>query len=147
MRPVAQGSSEQQRRLRGDRGASALELTFVAPALLLFLFFAIQAGLWFYGRAVAEQAAREGVSRLRLAQTEAVSDAVSADVQSAVERYASAVGRETLLAPRATTTYDAEGGKVSVTVEGSVITLVPGLDLRVTQRVFGEIERFEGDEG
>ena len=34
-----------------------------------------------------------------------------------------------------------------MTVQGSVITLIPGLDLQVTQRVFGEIERFEGDEG
>lgn len=147
MRPVASGSDGRFRRLRGERGASALELTFVAPALLLFLFFSIQAGLYFYGRAVAEQAAREGVSKLRLAQTEGVADDLSADVQTAVEAYATAVGRETLLAPEATTTYDAEGGKVSVTVEGSVITLVPGLDLTVTQRVFGEIERFEGDAG
>lgn len=147
MRPVAAGSAERPRRLRGERGASALELTFVAPALLLFLFFSIQAGLYFYGRAVAEQAAREGVSKLRLAQTEGISDSIRADVQTAVEAYASAVGRETLLDPKATTTYDADDGKVSVTVQGSVITLVPGLDLRVTQRVLGEIERFEGDEG
>ena len=147
MRPVAESSTERPRRLRGERGASALELTFVAPALLLFLFFSIQAGLYFYGRAVAEQAAREGVSKLRLAQTEGISDTIRADVQTAVEAYASAVGRETLLDPEATTAYDTDDGKVSVTVEGSVITLVPGLDLRVTQRVFGEIERFEGDEG
>lgn len=134
------------RRLRSDRGASALELTFVAPGLLLFIFFSIQAGLYFYGRAVAEQAAREGVSKLRLAQTEAISDSIRSDVQTAVEAYAVTVGRETLLDPKATTTYDADEGKVSVTVQGDVITLVPGLDLRVTQRVFGEIERFEGDE-
>jgi Flp pilus assembly protein TadG len=145
VRTVATGS--RRRRLRGERGASALELTFVAPALLLFLFFSVQAGLYFYGRAVAVQAAREGVSTLRLAQTDGVADAVRADVQAAVEGYASAVGRETLLDPEASTTYDAQEGKVSVTVEGSVITLVPGLDLRVRQRVLGEIERFEGDEG
>lgn len=134
------------RRLRGDRGASALELTLVAPGLLAFVFFTIQAGLYFYGRAVAEQAAREGVSRLRLAQTTTISDSIRDDVQTAVENYAVLVGRETLLEPEATTTYDAGSGKVSVTVSGSVITLVPGLDLEVTQRVFGEIERFEGDE-
>ncbi|MEX2292013.1 MAG: TadE/TadG family type IV pilus assembly protein [Mycobacteriales bacterium] len=143
---VAGAPRARSRRLRGDRGASALELTFVAPGLLLFIFFSIQAGLYFYGRAVAEQAAREGVSKLRLAQTEAISDSIRADVQTAVEAYAVTVGRETLLDPEATTTYDADEGKVSVTVQGSVITLVPGLDLRVTQRVFGEIERFEGDE-
>jgi Flp pilus assembly protein TadG len=146
VRAVAGARPTSPRRLRGDRGASALELTFVAPGLLLFIFFSIQAGLYFYGRAVAEQAAREGVSKLRLAQTEAISDSIRADVQTAVEAYAVAVGRETLLEPEATTTYSADTGKVSVTVQGRVITLVPGLDLRVTQRVFGEIERFEGDD-
>lgn len=131
--------------MRGDRGASALELTLVAPGLLVFIFLSIQAGLYFYGQAVAEQAAREGVSKLRLAQTEMISNSIRADVQSAVETYAAAVGRETLLDPQAVTTYNEVTGKVSVTVRGDVITLVPGLDLRVTQRVFGEIERFEGD--
>ena len=146
MRPVAVAPcTPPRRRLRGDRGASALELTLVAPGLLVFIFLTIQAGLYFYGRAVAEQAAREGVSRLRLAQTEQLSDAVRADVQTAVEAYAVAVGRETLLQPKATTTYDAGSGKVSVTVTGDVITLVPGLDLTITQQVFGEIERFEGN--
>lgn len=130
---------------RGDTGASALELTFVAPGLLLFIFLSIQAGLFFYGGAVAQQAAREGVSRLRLAQTAALSDAVAADVQAAVEGYAIALGRETLLRPRADTVYDAAEGKVTVTVTGSVITLVPGLDLTVTQQASGEIERFEAD--
>ena len=146
MRSVAGArSTTPSRRPRGHRGASALELTLVAPGLLVFIFLTIQAGLYFYGRAVAEQAAREGVSRLRLAQTEQISDAVRADVQTAVEAYAVAVGRETLLQPKATTTYDAGSGKVSVTVTGDVITLVPGLDLTITQQVFGEIERFEGN--
>ena len=119
----------------------------MTPAVLLLLFFSIQAGLYFYGRTVAQQAAREGVSKLRLAQTEGVSDSIRADVQTAVEAYAVAVGRESLLDPQATTTYDAVQGRVSVTVQGRIITLVPGLDLRVTQRVFGEVERFEGDTG
>lgn len=142
MRAIGRAAPE---RTRGDRGASALELSLVAPTLLAFIFFSIQAGLYFYGRTVAEQAAREGVSKLRLAQTETISDSIRGDVQSAVEAYALAVGRETLLGPKATTTYDGATGVVSVTVTGDVITLVPGLDLTVTQRVFGEIERFEGD--
>lgn len=146
VRAVGTSSLALRRRPAGDRGASALELSLVAPVLLLFLFTAIQTGLFFYGRAVAEQAAREGVSKLRLAQTEQISDEVREDVQESVERYARAVGRETLLAPVATSTYDADSGKVSVTVTGGVLTLVPGLDLDVTQVVVGEIERFEEDD-
>lgn len=135
------------RRLRGDRGASALELSLVAPVLLAFIFFSIQAGLYFYGRAVAEQAAREGVSKLRLAQTGDICKDIQDAVQASVEAYAVTVGRETLLDPVATIgcpVNDAEE-KVTVTVSGDVITLVPGLNLTVTQRVLGEIERFEED--
>lgn len=146
MRALADRPSARPRRPRGDLGASALEVSLVAPVLLFFVFFSIQAGLFFYGRAVAEQAAREGVSKLRLAQTEQISERIRADVQTSVERYASAVGRETLLKPKATTDYDGDTGKVSVTVRGEVITLVPGVKLRVTQVVVGEIERFEEDE-
>ncbi len=144
MRTLTDASQAPARRIRGDRGASAIELSLVAPGLLLFIFLSIQTGLYFYGRAVAEQAAREGVSRLRLAQTQAISDGIRDDVQRSVEAYAGIVGRETLLQPKATTTYDSVTGKVSVTVTGDVITLVPGVDLTVTQRVFGEVERFEG---
>lgn len=135
--------------LRDDRGASALELSLVAPGLMLFIFFSIQAGLFFYGQAVAQQAAREGVSRLRLAQTVEICKDIRTRVEESVEAYASGVGRETLLAPKATVACRPDPGddeKVSVTVEGRVITLVPWLDLRTTQVVFGEIERFEGNE-
>ena len=127
------------------RGATTLELTFVAPGLLLLVFLAVQTGLYYYGGTVAEQATREGVADLRLAQTGAVAADVDTRVQAAVEAYAAVVGRETLLAPRATTTYDEDTGKVSVTVRGRVLDLVPGLDLTVTQRAYGEVERFEGD--
>ena len=134
------------RRAGADRGASAVELAIVAPALLFLIFLSIQAGLYYYGRVVAQQAAREGVSQLRLAQDEAVAETVTEDVRSGVENYARTVGRETLLAPDADSTYDADAGTVSVTVTGRVISLVPGLDLTVTQQVTGEIERFESDE-
>ena len=55
-RPTADG--HRARWPRGDGGASALELTLFAPGLLVVIFFSIQAGLYFYGRAVDEQAAR-----------------------------------------------------------------------------------------
>lgn len=140
------GSRSRLRRARGDRGASAVELAIVAPGLLLLIFLSIQAGLFYYGRVVAQQAAREGVSQLRLAQDEAVAETVAEDVRSGVEAYARTVGRETLLAPHAESTYDADAGTVSVTVSGRVISLLPGLDLTVRQQVTGEIERFESDE-
>jgi TadE-like protein len=133
------------RRLRGDGGASALELSIVAPAVLLLIFFAIQAGLFFYGRTVAVQAAREGVSQLRLAQTPEIAADIEEDVEDGIEGYALALGREALLDPEAVSTYDEDVGEVSMTVTGKTITIVPGLTLTATGRAFGEIERFEVD--
>jgi Flp pilus assembly protein TadG len=133
------------RRLRGDDGASALELSIVAPAILALIFFAIQAGLFFYGRTVAVQAAREGVSQLRLAQTSQIAANIEDDVEDGIESYALALGREALLNPQATGTYDEDAGTVSMTVTGTTITLVPGLTLTATGAANGEIERFEAD--
>jgi hypothetical protein len=61
------------------------------------------------------------------------------------ERFASTVGRETLLGATATPSYDGRQGRVSMTVTGRVISLVPGLDLHVTQTAEGPVERFEAD--
>jgi Flp pilus assembly protein TadG len=122
-------------------------MAILAPALLFLIFFAVQAGLYFYGRAVAIQAAREGVSQLRLAPDDATAETIGADVREHTKDFALAVGRETLTSPAVTSTYDSDAGKVSMTVTGTVITLVPGLTLRVTESVHGRIERFEPDTG
>lgn len=129
-----------------DRGASAIELAFIAPALLLLIFFSIQAALWWYGRTVALQAAREGVSQLRLAPDRATYQQIVGPVTDRTEQFAVAVGRESLLDPVATPEYDDVAGRVSMRVTGRVITLWPGPALRVTQEAFGEVERFEGDQ-
>jgi hypothetical protein len=128
-----------------DRGASAIELAFIAPVLLFLIFFSIQAGLWWYGRTVAIQAAREGVSQLRLAKDRAGYVTIVGPVTERTRRFATAVGREALLDPVATPGYDDAAGRVSMRVTGAVITLWPGPRLHVTEGAFGEVERFEGD--
>lgn len=129
---------------RGDRGASAIELSLVAPVVLLLIFATVQFALWLYGRNVALQSAREGVSRLRLvASAEAATS--EAATEREVESYAAAVGRESLLDPVATATYDDRTGRVRVTVTGRVVSLVPGWGFTVTRTATGEVERFEED--
>lgn len=134
-------------RARTESGASALELSFLAPGLIFLIFLTIQAGLFFYGKTVAIQAAREGVSQLRLAQTQDVYDDIRGEVVRNTESYALSVGREALLQPKAEPSYDAQGGRVTMDVQGDVITLVPGLQLRATGHAEGAVERFEPDEG
>lgn len=137
--------SPRRRAVRNDSGVSAVELAFIAPALILIIFFAIQAALFFYGRNVAIQAAREGVSQLRLAQDAATYQAQRADIVDHTETFAHTVGHEALSGAVATPTYDDQAARVSMTVTGTVITLVPGLHLRVTEMAEGPVERFEAD--
>jgi len=129
-----------------DRGASALELAFIAPSLLLLIFFVIQTALWFYGRSVAQQAAREGVSQIRLSQTQQACRDSVATVTQHVQDFATDVGREALIKPEAQPSCDGyDRGQVSVTVRGRAISLVPGLTLTVTQKASGAVERFQCD--
>ena len=130
---------------RHDRGVSSLELAIVTPAVLLLIFFMIQVALWLYGRNVALQAAREGVSQLRLVQPDQDIGAAQVEAEDSVVDFAATLGDESLLGPRAVSTYDADTGRVGVTVTGEVVSLVPGLTLTVSQHADGEIERFEAD--
>jgi Flp pilus assembly protein TadG len=135
-------------RSRRDEGASAVELSIVAPALLLLIFAILQFGLWFYGRNVALQAAREGVSTLRLARFDDPSfnpDAELDRVETAVMRYADQLGQQALLDATADAEYVDGGERVRVRVTGRAVRLVPGLTLRIDRTVTGERERFEPD--
>lgn len=127
---------------RDERGVSAVEMAFIAPGLIFLIFFCIQGALFFYGRNVAIQAAREGVSQLRLAQDRATYADIRAGVVDNTERFAMTVGREALIDPEATASYDDELGRVRMTVSGRVISLIPWLDLTVTQEAEGPVERF-----
>jgi Flp pilus assembly protein TadG len=120
-----------------------VELAFIAPGLIMLIFFSIQAALYFYGRNVAIQSAREGVSQLRLAQDQATYDDIHGGVVDNTERFAREVGREALIDPVATASYDDQQARVRMTVTGHVITLVPWLDLTVTEEAEGPVERFE----
>jgi Flp pilus assembly protein TadG len=132
---------------RDDRGSSALELSIVAPVVILMIFSTVQFALWLYGRNVALASAREGVSKLRVA-ADANGGGVAEDAtEQDVESYATQVGGESLLHPVATAHYSQQSGRVDVTVTGDVVTLVPGWTFHVTRTATGEIERFEGDTG
>ena len=122
-------------------------MSIVAPGLVLLIFFGIQSGLYFYGRTVAVQAAREGVSLMRLARRTTPRRVMLSPLRRGQgrglrrERWARVAARP----GRGGTGTTPTGGQVEVRVTGRVITLVPGLDLEVSEVVSGTIERFEGD--
>ena len=129
---------------RREEGSAALEVAFIAPVFLLLVFFAVQVGLWAYGRSVALEAAREGVAQLRVLPDQQSVDTGQPAVEEHVRQFAGTLGRESLLQPRVRTTWQPERRRVAVEVSGRVVSLVPGLELTTTQRAVGTLERFEG---
>lgn len=125
-----------------ERGASSLELAIIAPMFLALVFLAIQAGLFFYGRTVAVQAAREGVSQLRLAEDRAAFEAMQGGAVEYTRDFAATVGQQGLIDPSVRARYDDGEGRVWVSVSGRVISLVPGLNLTTTAEASGTVERF-----
>ena len=126
-----------------DRGVSSLELAFIAPSLILLIFFVIQAALYFYARSVAQDAAREGVSRLRLDQTVADFNGNQAAIKNEIASFAQNIGSGALENVHVDPpVYDDAKGTVTVTVTGTAISLT-GIDLSITETVTGRIERFQ----
>lgn len=144
-RRVAGRDPRRRPRHARERGSAALELAIVAPALLALIFFSLQAAFFFYGRAAATQAAREGVSQLRLAEDEQTYSLMRGTALERTERFAASVGGAGLVDPTADSSYLEQGdgsARVSVTVSGGVITLVPGLNLTASAEASGTVERF-----
>lgn len=127
-----------------ERGASAVELAIVAPGLLLLIFLGVQTGLWLFGRNVAEQSAREAVSRLRVVVVGSDVTSALAAAQVQAENYVRTVGGRLVLDPTATASPVGEA-RVRVTVTGSAVSLVPGLTLTVRGSAEGDVEQFQVD--
>jgi Flp pilus assembly protein TadG len=132
-------------RRRDQRGTSAIEMAFVAPAFLLLIFAIVEVALWMHSRNVALASAREGVSELR---TVAPKGAPS-DWERVIERQAVEEARHIggLLNPKAHATYDPQTHRVTVTVTGTVNDLFPGWDMDVTATATASTEDFRPDLG
>lgn len=117
-----------------DRGALALEIAIIMPALLLLLTMGWQMAYVAHAQNVAEAAAQEGAALARTV------DGTSAGGEQRAEARLDEYGGEMF------TGYSADGSKdaevASVTVEGDVKTIVPFLDFHVSETSTGPVERF-----
>lgn len=122
-------------RVRGERGAASLAQTvLVAPTLLAVLMLIVQVGLVLHARNVAEQAAQAGAAAGR------AYDGSESDARASTLAYLGSLGDRTLahrgvVVERTTDT-------ASVTVTGTVLSVVPWLDLQVSESASGPVERF-----
>jgi Flp pilus assembly protein TadG len=125
------------RSLGRDRGASAVELAILAPALIVASLLIVQFALWFDARHAALAAAQEGdlVARENAATNQAGWPGLA---QNAAVRYYQ--GLDTSLISDLTAHAAPDGpGTVRVTVTGKLTGVWP---LTVTESVSGPIECF-----
>jgi Flp pilus assembly protein TadG len=120
---------------RSERGATSMaEVVLVAPALLFALMLIVQFGLLLHARNVAEQAAQEGASAARRF------DGNEAQAKAKTTEYLAALGPQTLKDRGVTVNRTAENATVTVT--GTVISVVPFLHLDVEESASGPVERY-----
>ncbi|WP_049575453.1 TadE/TadG family type IV pilus assembly protein [Streptomyces sp. SBT349] len=119
---------------RADRGAASTQLVVLTPVLMLLLLLSVQFALAWHAQHIAQAAASRGLADARAA------DGTSGQGADTTRATLKATGGRVLRDPqvradRTTTT-------ASVDVQGSVLPVIPGLDLRVTGHAEGPVERF-----
>lgn len=131
----------------GDDGASAIELAFIAPVLLILMLMIVQYAFYFEARQVALDAAQQGA---RYARQE---KALNADWQAGTVRATTSYfkGLDTGALSGFGVTASSSNSNVEVTVSGNMISLVPGFGLpAVHESAGGPVECFRsyvGDGG
>ena len=123
------------RRRRDERGAASLVQTvLIAPVLLLTLMLIVQFGLLFHAQNVAENAAQEGAAAARRF------DGTEAAAKERTRRFLNELG------PGLLTTSDVQVQRTAqsdtVTVSGTVISLVPGIHVKIKETASGPVERY-----
>lgn len=117
-----------------ESGASTLEFVLITPMLLLALMLAVQFALVAHAQSGAQMAADEGA-----AQARAYNGSAGAG-KARAERYV------VDLVGQMFTTHSVSGSRgateASITVTGTVKSLVPGLHPTVTRTSTGPVERF-----
>ena len=120
---------------RSERGAASIaEVVLVAPALLFALMLIVQFGLLLHARNVAEQAAQEGAAVARSF------DGTEAAAKAETTNFLQALGPETLHGRGVAVNRTA--ATATVTVTGTVISVVPFLHLDVEESASGPVERY-----
>ncbi|WP_329127266.1 TadE/TadG family type IV pilus assembly protein [Streptomyces sp. NBC_01465] len=119
---------------RGDRGAGSVELAILVVVVLILAVGTIQVGLYLHARKVAQSAARQGVDAGR--QFGATNSDGVAQARQFLDRFGNSVRGAQVSANGSTPV------EIRITVTGHVATLVPGLELDVTQYADAPLERW-----
>lgn len=127
-------------RRRGEGGVSAVEFAVIGPVFILLVLVIIEAGLFFYGRNAALNAAREGVSFLRVAGTDSNPNSFEPVAADLARQYAERLGNLRGVSARAVI-YD--DGRVQVDVSGTID--LPLGSYTVNETAQATLEQFNRD--
>jgi Flp pilus assembly protein TadG len=119
-----------------DRGLGTVEAVLTVPVIVLMIVGAVQVGLWWYSRQMAETAAQEAARVARSYNaTAAAGQAEGYSYLSKVDGGGTALQNPTIQVTRGATT-------VTVTVKGDVASLVPWVSPTVTITVTSPREAY-----
>jgi Flp pilus assembly protein TadG len=113
---------------------SLAQVVITAPALLFLLMLIVQFGLMFHARNVAEQAAQEGTAAARHF------DGTTTQAREKALQLLATVGDGTLKHRDVTATRTDD--TATVTVTGTVVSVVPGFTLSVSESASGPVEKY-----
>lgn len=120
-----------------ERGDETIEAVLVTPVLLLVIMVVIQFGLWFHASHVAEAAAQQGAGVARL------EGATAADGRTSAQQFM--VDAASGLVDHVSVTSTRDNQITRVVVDGTLHSIVPGLNLHVHGDATSPIERFRPD--
>lgn len=109
-----------------------MEFVICATVMVLLLLVVVQVALYFHARAVATTAARQGLDHVRVVDG-SIGDGVGT-ANAFLAQTGGGLERRGVSASRSAT-------RASVTVEGEVVSVVPGVQLPIEVTVSAPVER------
>jgi hypothetical protein len=103
-----------------------------AALMVMLLIVIVQVGVYFHTRAVAQTAARQGLDRVRV--VDGSTDSGVATANEFLDQAGGSLDDRNVTATRTAV-------HATVTVSGSVVSIIPGLDLHVDVTVDAPLER------
>ncbi|WP_433274019.1 TadE family protein [Pseudonocardia xinjiangensis] len=118
-------------------GATGVEMALLWGAMILMILAVVQVALLFFAGQLALTAAQDGLRSGRYFGAESVAGAAQRDAQEFLSRTAGT----TLTGVTVTATVDEGVGLLRVRVEGTALSLIPGVPVQVSREAVGGLER------
>jgi Flp pilus assembly protein TadG len=120
----------------GERGgATSVEMALLWMAMLALVLAVVQVALVFLAAQLALTAAEDGLRAGRYYRV------ASADLaRREAEDFLARTAGSTLGSPRVAAVMSSDGATLQVTVSGTVLSVVPGVDLTVVKQATGAVE-------